>query len=111
MADLSLGKDMLQEALLTTAQKRQAVHFLQEAYQCPLGMRITDADQKDLPLTKPVRRSGDNTAYSGEAEIRIRYGYLRIHNQLRRKGWLINHMKTSNSFFPTDIPMHRDRIH
>ncbi len=99
VADLSLDKEMLQEVIkkvLRPAQKRQAVHFLREAYRisvrrgCGLLMQSRtvyhwQSRRDDRAITLRIREI---------AEPRIRYGCPRIHIQLRREGWPVNHKKT-----------------
>lgn len=72
------------------------MHFLQEAYRisvrrgCGLLMQSRtvyhwQSRRDDRAITLRIREI---------AEIRIRYGCPRIHIQLRREGWQINHKKT-----------------
>ncbi|WP_440515063.1 IS3 family transposase [Serratia sarumanii] len=115
VADLSLDKEMLQEGaktkVLRPAQKRQAVHFLQEAYRisgrraCGLLMQSRtvyhwQSRRDDRAITLRIREI---------AETRIRYGYPRIHIQLRREGWLVNHKKTHRIYCLEGLNLRRKR--
>ncbi len=43
------------------------------------------------------------------AETRIRYGFPRIHIQLRREGWPVNHKKTHRIYCPEGLNLRRKR--
>ncbi|WP_448692717.1 IS3 family transposase [Salmonella enterica] len=43
------------------------------------------------------------------AETRIRYGCPRIHIQLRREGWPVNHKKTHRIYCLEGLNLHRKR--
>ncbi|BEN66695.1 hypothetical protein SMKC072_45170 [Serratia marcescens] len=115
VADLSLDKEMLQEVLkkkvLRPAQKRQAVHFLREAYRisvrrgCGLLMQSRtvyhwQSRRDDRAITLRIREI---------AETRIRYGCLRIHIQLRREGWPVNQKKTHRIYCLEGLNLRRKR--
>ncbi|EAT7400402.1 IS3 family transposase [Salmonella enterica subsp. enterica serovar Bonariensis] len=115
VADLSLDKEMLQEVLkpkvLRPAQKRQAVHFLREAYRisvrrgCGLLMQSRtvyhwQSRRDDRAITMRIREI---------AETRIRYGCPRIHIQLRREGWQVNHKKTHRIYCQEGLNLRRKR--
>ncbi|EIY4973471.1 IS3 family transposase [Klebsiella sp. JB_Kp018] len=97
VADLSLDKEMLQEVLkpkvLRPAQKRQAVHFLREAYR--ISVR-----RDERAITLRIREI---------AETRIRYGCPRIHIQLRREGWPVNHKKTHRIYCLEGLNLRKER--
>ncbi|EBM5748913.1 IS3 family transposase [Salmonella enterica] len=114
-AELSLDKEMLQEVLkpkvLRSAQKRQAVTFLLEAYRisvrrgCGLLMQSRtvyhwQSRRDDRAITLRIREI---------AETRIRYGCPRIHIQLRREGWLVNRKKTHRIYCPEGLNLRRKR--
>ncbi|WP_410014157.1 IS3 family transposase [Sodalis sp. C49] len=100
VADLSLDKEMLQDVLKTKvlkpARKREIVHFLLDAYR--VGIRRAC---QTIPMSRSVyhyRSCRDDRVLTMRireiAETRIRYGCERIHVQLRREGWRVNHKKT-----------------
>lgn len=45
------------------------------------------------------------------AETRIRYGFPRIHIQLRREGWRVNHKKTHRIYCLEGLNLRRKRSH
>ncbi|MCS5958758.1 IS3 family transposase [Klebsiella variicola subsp. variicola] len=115
VADLSLDKEMLQEVLkpkvLRPAQKRQAVHFLREAYRisvrrgCGLLMQSRtvyhwQSRRDDRAIALRIREI---------AETRIRYGWPRIHIQLRREGWPVNHKKTHRIYCLEGLNLRKKR--
>jgi putative transposase len=113
VADLSLDKEMLQEdkKVLRPAQKRQAVHFLREAYRisvrrgCGLLMQSRtvyhwQSRRDDRAITLRIREI---------AETRIRYGCPRIHIQLRREGWPVNHKKTHRIYCLEGLNLRKKR--
>ncbi|WP_413727629.1 IS3 family transposase [Sodalis sp. RH19] len=100
VADLSLDKEMLQDVLKTKvlkpARMREIVHFLLDAYR--VGIRRAC---QTIPMSRSVyhyRSCRDDRVLTMRireiAETRIRYGCERIHVQLRREGWRVNHKKT-----------------
>ncbi|WP_225906041.1 IS3 family transposase [Salmonella enterica] len=116
VAELSLDKEMLQEVLkpkvLRPAQKRQAVTFLLEAYRisvrrgCGLLMQNRtvyhwQSRRDDRAITLRIREI---------AETRIRYGCPRIHIQLRREGWPVNHKKTHRIYCLEGLNLRRKRL-
>ena len=114
VADLSLDKVMLRKLskkVLRPAQKRQAVHFLREAYRisvrrgCELLMQSRtvyhwQSWRDDRAITLRIREI---------AETRIRYGCPRIHIQLRREGWPVNHKKTHRIYCLEGLNLRRKR--
>ncbi|WJT19272.1 transposase [Klebsiella pneumoniae subsp. pneumoniae] len=114
VADLSLDKVMLRKLskkVLRPAQKRQAVHFLREAYRisvrrgCGLLMQSRtvyhwQSRRDDRAITLRIREI---------AETRIRYGCPRIHIQLRREGWPVNHKKTHRIYCLEGLNLRKKR--
>lgn len=102
---------MLSKKVLRPAQKRQAVHFLREAYRisvrrgCGLLMQSRtvyhwQSRRDDRAITLRIREI---------AETRIRYGCPRIHIQLRREGWPVNHKKTHRIYCLEGLNLRRKR--
>ncbi|ENO9331615.1 IS3 family transposase [Salmonella enterica] len=100
VAELSLDKEMLQEVLkpkvLRPAQKRQAVTFLLEAYRISV--------RRGCGLLMQSR-----TVYHWQSQRDDRAITLRIHIQLRREGWPVNHKKTHRIYCPEGLNLRRKR--
>ncbi|MDR7935341.1 IS3 family transposase [Salmonella enterica subsp. enterica serovar Gatineau] len=100
VAELSLDKEMLQEVLkpkvLRPAQKRQAVTFLREAYRISV--------RRGCGLLMQSR-----TVYHWQSQRDDRAITLRIHIQLRREGWPVNHKKTHRIYCPEGLNLRRKR--
>ncbi|MFL9151012.1 IS3 family transposase [Escherichia coli] len=115
VADLSLDKEMLQEVLkpkvLRPAQKRQAVHFLREAYRISVRRGCGLLMQSRTVYHWQSRRDGRAITLRIReiAETRIRYGCPRIHVLLRREGWLINYKKTHRIYCLEGLNLRRKR--
>ena len=93
VADLTLDKQMLQEAcekLLQPAQKRAVVQFFRVGYQVSERRACQEAGisrsscrsrsqaRDQAPLRQRLREL---------AAVRVQYGYRRLHLLLRREGW------------------------
>ncbi|MCF2446928.1 IS3 family transposase [Dyadobacter sp. CY345] len=100
VADLSLDKQMLQDILkkkpLRPAQKRTLAASLMKNYQVAVIRACSVVClQRSCWYYKPHRR--DDAAIRHRikeiAQVRIRYGYQRIHVLLRREGWRDNHKR------------------
>ncbi|ECJ6243572.1 IS3 family transposase [Salmonella enterica subsp. enterica] len=100
VAELSLDKEMLLEVLkpkvLRPAQKRQAVTFLLEAYRISV--------RRGCGLLMQSR-----TVYHWQSQRDDRAITLRIHIQLRREGWPVNHKKTHRIYCPEGLNLRRKR--
>ncbi|MBH0366985.1 IS3 family transposase [Salmonella enterica] len=100
VAELSLDKEMLQEVLkpkvLRPAQKRLAVIFLLEAYRISV--------RRGCGLLMQSR-----TVYHWQSQRDDRAITLRIHIQLRREGWPVNHKKTHRIYCPEGLNLRRKR--
>jgi putative transposase len=115
LADLGLGKEMLQEVIkkiMRPPQKRETVSWLLEAYRIGLrrGCRLMMQSRTvyhyqnrrdDRVITQRIREI---------AETRIRYGVQRIHILLRREGWLINHKKTHRIYCQEGLNLRAKRL-
>jgi putative transposase len=82
--------------MVEPADRREAVVYLQAAYQTSerCCCRVLNL-HRGLYRRKPMR---DDQAYlrmriKEIAQVRVRYGYRRIHVLLRREGWQINHKR------------------
>ncbi len=100
VADLTLDKHMLQEALrnkrVKPAQKRAVVQFFR------VGFRVSERRAcrvAGVPRSTCRYRSQaqDQAALRVRlrdlAAARVRYGYRRLHVLLRREGWRVNHKR------------------
>ncbi|EJU2607920.1 TPA: IS3 family transposase [Salmonella enterica subsp. enterica serovar Muenchen] len=100
VAELSLDKEMLQEVLkpkvLRPAHKRQAVTFLLEAYRISV--------RRGCGLLMQSR-----TVYHWQSRRDDRAITLRIHIQLRREGWPVNHKKTHRIYCLEGLNLRRKR--
>lgn len=99
VADLSLDKTdaagYAHKKVLKPAQKRCLADSLDMAYR--VGIRKACAVmrlQRSVYYYKSIKDSRVLTQRIREiAEIRVRYGYLRIYVLLRREGWHLNHKR------------------
>ncbi len=114
VADLSLDKEMLQEVIkkvLRPAQKRQAVHFLREAYRISVrrgcGLLMQSRTVYHWQSRRVVRAL--TLRFREFAETRICFGCPRIHIQLRREGWPVNHKKTNRIYCLEGLSLRKKR--
>src|SRR5215217_2488489 len=100
VADLSLDKHMLQEALrkklVKPVQKRAVVHSVRAGFRVSerRACRVAGVPRSTCRYRSTAR---DQTALRVRlrdlAATRVRYGYRRLHVLLRREGWQINHKR------------------
>lgn len=114
VAELSLDKEMLQEVLKQSSEAGSEApggYILREAYRisvrrgCGLLMQSRtvyhwQSRRDDRAITLRIREI---------AETRIRYGCPRIHIQLRREGWPVNHKKTHRIYCLEGLNLRRKR--
>lgn len=115
VADLSLDKAMLQDALrkkcLTPVRRRKLVaHILRRATRSPSSGH---AERLLCPVQSSVQeRSGqaggvtDSVAGPG-ATARPSYGYQRLHVLLLREGWRVNHKRVYRLYTEEGLSMRR----
>ena len=99
VADLSLDKTMLQDVLQKNGEARRAPRDRWRAAKRLRGERASGLfGDGVLPLVaalpvpaRPADAPAD--AAEGPGEVRVRYGYRRLHVLLRREGWTVNHKR------------------
>ena len=95
VADLTLDKQMLQEAcekLLQPAQKRAVVQFFRVGYQVSerRACRVAGVPRSSCRYRSQARDQAPLHQRLRElAAVRVQYGYRRLHVLLRREGWRV----------------------
>ena len=115
VADLSLDKQMLQDVVtkkaLKPAHKRNLAEYLDGSYR--VGMRRVCRVVKICRSTYYYRSVRDDRALRQRileiTDVRVRYGYQRIHVLLRREGWHVNHKKVYRIYCENGLNLRRKR--
>src|SRR5581483_9951296 len=99
VADLALDKQMLQEVaqkkVVTAAQRRQAVRFLQERFGASERRACRVLGQQRSTQRQPPRKAAEGEGRLAARMLGLvrehpRFGYRRIWALLRREGWRVN---------------------
>ncbi|MEO0966686.1 MAG: IS3 family transposase [Planctomycetota bacterium] len=120
VADLSLDKSMLQDALkgktLTPDRRRSLVNSATAAYR--VSKRRACAVLKQPRATQRYRSVADDQAYLRKrireiAERHVTWGYPRVWVQLRREGWSVNKKRVYRLYRLEGLSMrpHKPRRH
>src|SRR5262249_8391107 len=101
-----------EKKILRPAVKREWVRWVQEAFQVPQrrACRPTGVARSLMlyrhrrPRQEPLRRHLKELA-----EVRVSYGYRRLHVLLRRQGWAINHKRVYRLYREEGLALRRKR--